>query len=302
METGEVDWNKLRGFRAVADAGSVSGAARRLGVTRSAVSQSLSALERQLGVQLFHRVGRGLALTREGALLQRRVREVEERLQQTLDAIAREERCVRGPVRIGLYVGFPTARLARLLARFVRAHPAARVRVRFASHDELREELLAGRLDVAFSLDAWRAGSRALRSTRLFRQELVLVAGRRFLRRPLDLDALRATPVVDYYRSDPLIERWVRHHHRTRAGRVPVAVWAATTDLVLDLVREQVGVGVVPRDLAAADLARRRLAVVHTDRPELSDSIWLNELARVYDTPALAAFRAAALETLGSEP
>ena len=54
MSLDEVDLNKLATFFAVAEAGGVSAAARRLGVTRSAVSQSLAAFEASLALQLFH--------------------------------------------------------------------------------------------------------------------------------------------------------------------------------------------------------------------------------------------------------
>jgi DNA-binding transcriptional LysR family regulator len=283
----DLDLHKLRTFAGVAEAGSVSAAARRLGVTRSAVSQSLAGLEAQLGLPLFHRVGRRLVLTREGERLRRSWAEVGPRLQEALDALAGEEREARGPVRIGLFVGFPSARLAPLLADFAAAHPAAHVRLRFAGADDLAQALLRGRLDFVLALDPWR-DDRRVRSHRLFEQELVLVAGGAFRRRTLDPQALREIPVVDYYRSDPLVARWLRHHWGMRAPRLAVAIWAASTDLVLELVLRGVGVGVLPRHVAQPHVARGRLRLAPTQRPEL------RELRSPRRSLALDAFRAAA--------
>lgn len=304
MRLDDLDLPKLRTFAAVAEAGSVSAAARRLDVTRSAVSQSLAGLETQLGLPLFHRVGRRLVLTPEGELLRRRWSDARDALQGALDELAGQERTVRGPVRLGLFVGFPSARLAPLLADFARAHPAARLRLRFAGATELSGALLAGRLDFVMALDRWQSDGR-IRSRRLFEQELVLVAAPRVYGRlaAFDPEALSETPIVDYYRSDPLVVRWLRHHWRvsaTRARRkVRVATWAATTDLVLELVLRGAGAGVLPLQVAARHVARGRLRVVETGRPALRDTIWLLELRTARRSAALDAFRERAARVLG---
>jgi DNA-binding transcriptional LysR family regulator len=81
-----------------------------------------------------------------------------------------------------------------------------------------------------------------------------------------------------------------------------VTIWAATTDLVLDLALRGVGAGVLPRYVAEPYLRRRRLRVVSTGRPELMDAVWLNELAGAYRDVTLEAFRAAVTGELGPAP
>ncbi|MEQ9121207.1 MAG: LysR family transcriptional regulator, partial [Alphaproteobacteria bacterium] len=68
-----MDWDKLRVFHAVADAGSFTHAGETLGLSQSAVSRQVHALEESLGVTLFHRHARGLILTEQGELLYRSV-------------------------------------------------------------------------------------------------------------------------------------------------------------------------------------------------------------------------------------
>lgn len=310
MNLARIDLNKLHTFAAVAECGGVTAAARRLGVTPSAVSQGLGALEAQLGVPLFHRVGRSLVLSREGENLHRHFAEVGGRLSVALDEIVNAEREVRGTVRVGLYLGFPRDRLADVLSDFASRHPRASVRVRYEGRDELESGVREGRLDLAFALD--RSPARAVRSVRLFRQRLVLVASASLARRRrVRFEDLPRLPVVDYYPAAPLVHRWIRHHFRRKPPGLDVRVWAASGNLVLDLVRRGVGAAVLPETLVAVpsvpDAAGRRprggrdgrngrdgregLVALDGGRPDLVDSIWLNALPGALGNPAVDAFR-----------
>src|SRR3546814_12433913 len=71
-----MDWDKLRIFHAVAEAGSFTHAGELLNLSQSAVSRQISALEDSLKVPLFHRHARGLILTEQGELLYRTAHEV----------------------------------------------------------------------------------------------------------------------------------------------------------------------------------------------------------------------------------
>jgi LysR family transcriptional regulator for metE and metH len=296
VKLNDLDLNKLQVFLAVAERRGITAAAVELGRTRSAVSQSVSALEGSLGVKLFDRVGKRLVPTRPGRLLHERLRDVQGGLQRAVDEIVDEAGEVRGLVRIGLFLGFPRVRFASFLSRFAARHPRASVRLVFAPQDDLTARLLANRLDYSFSFQPLGGGARELAATRLFEQKLVLVTGKTFFRRGFRADELPETPVVDYYQSDPLIERWLAHHLGGERPALDVKVWAATTDMVLELVLDGVGVGVVPDSLAAPYVARRRLRVLGTRKGELTDFIWLNEPRGAYRDATLAAFRAAALE------
>ena len=70
LDRDTLDWNRIRAFLATAEAGSLSAAARALGLTQPTLGRQIAALERELGVALFERAGRGLVLTpTAGALL-----------------------------------------------------------------------------------------------------------------------------------------------------------------------------------------------------------------------------------------
>ena len=299
MEMNKLDLNRLLLFLTIAETGGVSAAARRLALTRSAVSHSLGVLEADLGVALFHRVGRSLLLSNEGRLLQRAVRDASQRLGAALEDVLGLAREVRGAVRIGLFLGFSRFRLAGAIEALLRDHPAARVRVSFGPQAWLMDELGAGRLDMALSLRPTREQTPRIRSEKLSAWPLVLAIRRTSKKPPSEFAEICRLPIVDYYQSDPLIDRWTRHHFGGR--RIPrerIGAWAASTDLVLELVRQGVGAAVLPEDLVKPFVRRRELAVIRGSDRALSDHLWLSELRGARSGRAAAAFRERLLEGL----
>jgi DNA-binding transcriptional LysR family regulator len=295
MELDKLDLNKLLTFLAISEAGGVSAAARRLALTRSAVSHSLGALEASLGVPLFHRVGKSLVPTREGRALRVAAAEARDRLGLALDELVGSAAEARGPVRVGLFLGFSRFRLARVVDAFLREHPRARVRVSFGPQAWLVEQLLAARLDLALSLRPTREQTSHVRSEKLFEQSLVLAVRKGRSQRSqaaAGFDAVAALPIVDYYPSDPLIDRWSRHHFgRRRVPRERIRAWVASTDLALELVLRGVGAAVLPEDVTAPFRRRGELALVRGPREPLRDPIWLNELRGARGGRASARFR-----------
>jgi DNA-binding transcriptional LysR family regulator len=300
VDLNKVDLNKLRGFLAVSELGGISRAAKSLALTPSAVSQSLAALEASLGVRLFDRVGRRLVPTQEGRALATRFRRVHEELRAALEAVANETREVRGVVRLGLFLGVSRAQIARVAAAFSARHPSAQLRLSYGSRAELRRALVANRLDFALALRSARESAPRIRASVLFRQELVLAQRERPPRGGVDPDWLASVPIVDYYPSSPLIARWLAHHFPRRRVEPDVRIWAASTDLALELVLAGAGAAVVPHALAAPLAREGRLHLLRGARAELSDSVWLEELAGAWRGPLLAAFRATLLEELGA--
>lgn len=298
MNLNSVDLNKLRTFLAVAERGGITPAARTLALTRSAVSQSVSRLEGSLGVRLFDRVGRQLVLTAEGRTLARRFGRLHAELASALELVVNEERAVRGLVRLGLYLGASRARIAGSLARFAAAHPNAQVKLLYGAHAELREQLVANRLDFTLALAPSHSALARVRSSLLFRQELVLVSGRPFARGRALAESLSGGAYVDYYQSSPLIRRWLRHNFPRRRMAADVRVFAASSDMALELVLAGAGAAVLPRELAEPLLHEGRLHAARSGRPPLLDAVWLEEPAGAWRSETLRAFREALVADL----
>lgn len=298
LDPARVDLNKLRTFAVIADSGGVSAAAGRLALSRSAVSHSLASLESSLGVPLFHRVGRGLLPTREAAVLLRAWRDAEGSLAQALAALREQAEEVRGQVRLGLYPGFSRFRLAGVLDAFLAEHPAARCRLVHGSRGDLLARLRGGRLDFVLSLGPGEERERrGLASQRVFLQSLALAVRQDAPRGGPGFDAIARLPIIDYFRSEPLIDRWVAHHYgRRRISHRQVRAWVGGgTDVALELTRRGVGACVLPADLVTPYRRAGELRVIRGPRSLLRDEIWLHELPASRSSPLLSTFRAALL-------
>ena len=95
-----MDWNQLRSFLATADTGSLSAAARQLGLSQPTLSRQMAALEQALGVTLFERVGRSVQLTDAGAALVEHARAMGAAADELALAASGQAQGVEGPVSV----------------------------------------------------------------------------------------------------------------------------------------------------------------------------------------------------------
>ncbi|MBR0643697.1 LysR family transcriptional regulator [Plastoroseomonas hellenica] len=122
-----LDWDKLRVFHAVAEAGSFTHAGETLNLSQSAVSRQIQALEEALNVPLFHRHARGLILTEQGETLNRTVREVFAKLAMTEALLTESRERPAGRLKVTTTTGFGATWLAPRLRRFLNIHPEVTV-------------------------------------------------------------------------------------------------------------------------------------------------------------------------------
>lgn len=118
-----MNWDKLRIFHAVADAGSLTHAGDKLNLSQSAVSRQVRALEESLGATLFHRHARGLILTEQGELLFDATTAMSKRLDAAAARIRDSEDEVFGVLRVTTTFGFGTLWLAPRLPKLYEQYP-----------------------------------------------------------------------------------------------------------------------------------------------------------------------------------
>ncbi len=134
-----MDWDKLRVFHAVAEAGSFTHAGEVLNLSQSAVSRQISALEESLSLPLFHRHARGLILTEQGELLYKTAREIFSKLAMTEALLTESRERPQGPLKITTTVAFGSLWLTPRVKDFLDLYPDIQVTV--VLHD--------GELDLA---------------------------------------------------------------------------------------------------------------------------------------------------------
>ncbi len=122
-----MDWDKLRIFHAVADAGSLTHAGDTLHLSQSAVSRQIRALEDSLNTTLFHRHARGLILTEQGELLFEATSSMAKRLDTAAARIRDSEEEVFGELRVTTTTGFGSLWLAPRLPALYEKYPDLKI-------------------------------------------------------------------------------------------------------------------------------------------------------------------------------
>mgnify|MGYP001391722258 CR=1 FL=1 len=122
-----MDWDKLKIFKAVCDAGSLTKASKKLHLTQSSLSRQISKLEDELGVALFHRHARGLMPTHHGDILYDSACRIDRLLDDTQEELSRSQSELSGNLRISAPVTFGTHWLIRKLTYFTGKYPALKV-------------------------------------------------------------------------------------------------------------------------------------------------------------------------------
>jgi DNA-binding transcriptional LysR family regulator len=144
-----MDWDKLKVFHAAAEAGSFTHAGEHLGLSQSAVSRQVSALEGELGVSLFHRHARGLILTEQGDLLFRTAHEVFMKLESARAKLTDSKERPNGELKVTTTAGIGVNWLTPRLGEFLDLYPDIRITL-LVTDEEL--DLSMREADVAIRL------------------------------------------------------------------------------------------------------------------------------------------------------
>jgi DNA-binding transcriptional LysR family regulator len=191
-----LDWDKIRIFYNVAEAGSFTRAGDALGLSQSAVSRQISALERELKAPLFHRHARGLILTEQGDLLFRAARDMKMRLETTRGRLAETSERPTGELKVTATVGVGSMWLAQRIAEFLDLYPDIRVQL-ILTNEEL--DLAMREADVALRLR--RPAQPDLIQRRLFTVHFHVYASADYIKRfgePKTLEELDDHRIVSF--------------------------------------------------------------------------------------------------------
>ncbi len=163
----------LRYFLAVAEAGSFSRAADRLGISQPSVSQQMRDLEAGLRVSLFQRRGKRIFLTSTGLIFQEHARAILRHLENFLQELTSEPGQLRGALHVGVVPILNVALMPHLLGLFAANHPGISLTVEEISSTESETALEEGRMDVGFGFLTRHSPN--LRYERLCTDEFALI-------------------------------------------------------------------------------------------------------------------------------
>jgi DNA-binding transcriptional LysR family regulator len=221
-----MDWDKLRVFHAVAEAGSFTHAGDTLNLSQSAVSRQISALEEALQVPLFHRHARGLILTEQGESLNRTVREVFAKLAMTEALLTESKEKPAGRLKVTTTMGFGSSWLAPRMHAFLEQYPDVTMQLLLDDGDL---DLAMREADVAIRMHAPKQPDLVQRH--LLTIEWHVCASPEYIKKfgtpakAEDLDNHRLILFGDYRPPVPDID-WLseagRHHGNPRRGVLEV--------------------------------------------------------------------------------
>lgn len=254
-----MDWDKLRIFYAVAEAGSFTRAGDTLNLSQSAISRQIAALEESLKVTLFHRHARGLELTEQGRLLLEAARDILRRLAIAEAKLYEARDRPVGPLRVTTTVGFGSMWLTPRIAEFLERYPDIAVKLIL---DDRELDLAIGQADIAIRMAPPRQPE--LIQRRLLTVRFFVYASKAYLkefgrpRKVADLDHHRLIVYGDELSRPPLPNaRWLLEVGADGA-RVPVLT-LNTVYGVFRAVQSGLGVAALPDYLGRADRTLARV-------------------------------------------
>jgi DNA-binding transcriptional LysR family regulator len=257
---------ELAAFSAVAEHRSFTRAAAQVGIALPTMSQTIRSLEDRLGVRLFNRTTRSVALTEAGERLLAEVRPILEGLDHALESVNPFRDTPMGTLRLAVTRPFATMMLAPLVQPFLAEYPAIRLEI---SVDDTHSDIVSGRFDAGI-----RVGHRVERDMTILRLgdefRLMTVAAPAYMEGrptpsvPIDLQALNCIQ----YRTpfDGSVYPWVftKDGQQTEFA-IGGSLIVNDLDLLISTVVSGVGVGYLPEPLIARHLAEGRLVSLLDD-------------------------------------
>ena len=269
-----MDERRLRYFLAVVEDGSVTRAATRLRVAQPSLSQAIRALETELDVELFHRVGRGLRLSTAGKALVGPSRQILRDMDEARGALAGILGLQHGTLEIAALATLAVDPMAVLVGRFRAMHPGVQVRiVEPETAHGVNALVRGGTYELGAAHLLLPQGD--LETVALGAQELLFVMPPQTpppAPRPLQARELARTPLVV---SPPgTSTRILLEEALANVGVMPqIAVETAAREAIIPLVLAGAGAALLPASLAQE--AQRRGAVVRAANPRITRPIGL---------------------------
>ncbi len=243
-----MDWDKLRIFHAVADAGSLTHAGDTLHLSQSAVSRQIRGLEESLNTTLFHRHARGLILTEQGELLFEATTSMNRRLETASARIRDSEDEVFGELRVTTTTGFGTLWLAPRLGKLYERYPDLKIDLMLEERVldlPMREADVAIRMKEPSQADLIRRRLMAIRMRMYATREYLDTAGE-----PTTVDEIAAHRLISQNPNTPQVAAGAYMVQSLLSQDIRSTLTVNNYYGVLQAVLYHLGIGVLPDYLA----------------------------------------------------
>jgi DNA-binding transcriptional LysR family regulator len=243
-----IETSQLQTLVEVSKVKSFSKAADNLGVTQSAISQSIKNLESKLGIKIFKRSGKNVVLTPAGERLYLFGSHFISEMKHTLDDLQNDRDEMRGKVRIGTLTGIGKSWLAHEIVEYAKENPDLRLSIRMGHQEELLSDFENNLLDILvmpedeLPVNGEREFFLEEKSTLVFPKD-----HKGFdLKNKLTLAGLEVLPTILFDQDDHLFFKWCRSKFMATPKKMNVCFTVNSHGHMLQAVYEGLGVAVVP--------------------------------------------------------
>src|SRR6185437_15669379 len=254
-----MDTRLLRVFSAVAENGSLVGAAGKVHLTPSAISHSLKSLETDLGCRLFERVGKRMVLNQAGEQLLSQVQGPLHALDSAAEAIRRLGKWGHTRLRIGASASTCQHILPQVIRELKKNDDAIELRIESGDTPRVLELLRGNKVDIALAISPENSNGFEMRS--IFRDELMFVFSGSHPwadGRPVTRDEIRAQQFIIYQRSS--VTAAVIDEHFRQLDIVPnVAMEVDSIGAIIELLKLDLGVSILAPWTVEHELVRQTL-------------------------------------------
>ena len=287
-----MEMTQLKTFKAVAETLNFTRASERLGLTQSAVSHQIKALEEELGEPLFIRAKRGVKLSQAGKAALEHVQRILDETESLRERVGGREGTVGGRVRAAAATQAFVHLFAGLFEAFMRAHPGIEVSFRTTvTTEQTIADILNGAADVGFASLA--VYSPALAVTKLFEDELLLVVARdhRLAKRSEATVAEVEAERLILFERGASIRRATDQFFDSVGVRPDLALESNDTYFIKLMVEHGLGISLLPSWAVKDEVEAGKLAKLRIEGHSLKRSVSMVSLGKFQASPTRAFHR-----------
>jgi len=276
-------FNRLKVFHYVYNSGSIQKAAAELHVTRSAVSQSIKALEEELGSDLFIRTNKAILPTLQADKLSETISPFIRNLGETLNFFQRGKNEPYGLIKLGAPVQFGTNILVKEIAKFKRKYPNTQFQLELGVPPKLLEKVSKNKLHFAFVDNGDQfEGQYPVLMKGVWKEQFVLVCSRKYYKRKIQdghhFNQLIKNDFISYIDHGPVIKMWFKHHFKKIPTKFNIGVIVENVHGIINAVQADLGLGVIPQYLINDKLKSGGLVKIDVKTKEFENKLALAQL------------------------
>lgn len=273
---------EIRTFVAVVKAGSFTGAADSLDISRSVISKKLSDLENTLGVRLINRTTRRLSLTEGGERFYERCRESLFHLEEAVEEVRSLSSEPKGRLFVNLPMSFGILHVAPLIAEFLQRYPGIKVELNF---DDRKVEMIDPGYDLSIRIADLEDSTLAARRLAPCHHQVVATPAylEKFGEPKLPQDLARDHVIASFRLQDSALEWEFRHHiNETVTVKLTAAIVANNSLALKEIVLGGAAIARIPTFLIGPEVAEGKLINLLPDFANPTKSIYAVFPNRLY--------------------